>query len=202
MAGLGYCPEHTLLLAQIEMDTYGDAMGFNIIYEQLAHYVQQRLTDEAARNELSPSRMNLFQRVQRRQPKRSSRALQPQASCRVCQIAGFTAEQGLKVLLEEIEAHNSQILDLYADSDGLCMNHLKMALESAPLPAQSVLPFLLEDALNRLERCRLLMDEYIRKHSWEFRHEAFTPEEEVAWKKVFSFFTGLPSTVLEPPSNP
>lgn len=49
IASLGYCPEHTLLLASMEVKRHGSAMGTSIIYEHLAQVVVHRLRGLAPR---------------------------------------------------------------------------------------------------------------------------------------------------------
>ncbi len=36
------------------------------------------------------------------------------------------------------------------------------------------------------------MKEYIRKANWAYRDEKLTEEEDTAWRKTLTFFTGYP----------
>jgi hypothetical protein len=51
---------------------------------------------------------------------------------------------------------------------------------------------LIQDTLARLTTQEAQMQEYLRKHDWEYRAEGLTPEEQSAWLHTLTFFTGLP----------
>ncbi len=196
IASLGYCPEHTLLLASVEVNRHGSAMGTSIIYEHLAQVVIHRL--ETWHPEKRTSQWRIF--IQRIlgwlniAPPRGSlkNVLSVDSSCRVCQIAEGSAQFSLLTLLEELEVHLDDWGRLLATSDGLCFQHLRDCLDNYLEIHPRATEYLIKDTIQRLEDRSKRMNEYIRKHAWDARHEAITPEEHWAWKEMLSFFSGYP----------
>ena len=192
IAGLGYCPEHTRMLASREIERHGDALGVNILYENLASVVAGRLEtldlpkEPGSRKGKPPSGKS---------HKRADH-LAPASTCRVCQIANQSTDYALKTLLEELETAPSEWQERYAASDGLCLTHLRQCLNAAdryPAPASS----LREDALIRLKRWEEGLRGYVHKHSWDLRDAPLTENERQAWREVLVFFTGKPPFSFE-----
>ncbi len=196
-AGLGYCPTHTRMLASIEVREDGDWMGTNIMYEQLANMVRRLL----AAYPIPKQKPGLWhtlralltskRHTQRSQPK----PLRAQSTCRVCQLAEKTARYALETLLEELSG-TEDMETRYIPSDGLCLNHLRHALEHYSYNYPGAVAFLKEDALRRLERWEEDMQGYILKQTWDHRHEEITPGEQTAWQYVLAFFTGYQPSVF------
>lgn len=197
VASLGYCPEHTLLLASMEVDRHGSAMGTSIIYEHLAQVVVHRLETWHPPEERASQWRIFIQRIlgwlkvapSRRPPKN---VLSVDASCRVCQIADGSAQFSLSNLLEELETHLDKWKRLLAASDGLCLQHLRDCLDNYMEMYPKATEYLIKDTIQRLEDRRKRMNEYIRKHAWDARHEAITSEEHCSWKETLSFFSSYP----------
>ena len=192
LAGLGYCPEHTRMLASRETEQYGDALGVNILYENLASVVAGRLET-----------LDLPKKPGSRKGRRSSGKsykqadhLAPASSCRVCQRADSSTQYALKTLLEELDSAPGDWQARYPASGGLCLSHLDQCLNAAdryPAPAS----FLREDALSRLKHWQEGLQGYIQKHNWDLRDVPLTENERQAWREVLAFFTGQPPSSFE-----
>ncbi len=188
---LGYCPEHTRLLATTELSEYGDVLGTNMIYESLLQALIQRL--QAWQPPRSHPRRILESIVQATgridRPRRSTAVLTTKATCRVCQVAGESSMRALSVLVDELNSPANDWHQLYRDSDGLCLAHLQVCLEQFSSEFPEGVEFLQQNALQRASRWLRDIREYIRKHNWNSRHEAITDEENLAWQQTLAFFT-------------
>jgi len=90
-----------------------------------------------------------------------------------------------------------KVYRLYPGSDGICLAHLRMALQEYAAQYPSAALLLRDHAMNRLTHWEQAMGEYIRKQAWENRLEVVTDEEEKALAHTLAFFTGdQPSAFL------
>jgi hypothetical protein len=192
LESLGYCPEHTRMLASRETEEYGDSLGVNILYENLVGVVAGRLETLDLPKELGSRERKLFSDKSRKQ----TGNLVPASACRVCQMADSSTQYALKTLLEELDSAPGDWQPRYAASGGLCLAHLRQCMNAAdhsPAPAS----FLREDALSRLKRWQEGLQGYVRKHSWDLRDVPLTENERQAWREVLAFFTGQPLSSFE-----
>jgi hypothetical protein len=187
IAGLGYCPEHTRILATRDTKEYGDALGVNILYDNLASAIAGRLVTLDL-----PKEPGLRKRKQSTGKSRMyANHLDPASNCRVCQSADSSMQYALKTMLEELESAPGDWQPRYVASDGLCLSHLKQCLNAADhFPASA--GFLREQALSRLKRWQEGLQGYIQKHSWDQRDVPLTENERKAWREVLAFFTDQP----------
>jgi len=65
-----------------------------------------------------------------------------------------------------------------------------MALARAHDRAPHAFAWLAGDAARRLRLLLKDLQEYIRKHDWNYRHEPMSPEERKAWIRAVAFFAG------------
>jgi hypothetical protein len=190
---LGYCPEHIWQTGALEVELQGDPLGNTIIYEHLVRVTAGRLRHYADR-----AWQRSFPRWRRwlgrlwpplvRVP--APDELQPQARCRVCQSGDSTARSHLHWLLEALSIADDGFRELYARSEGLCLPHLRQALETAAWEDRTGVEFLIAGAFSRLNRLQHDLAEYSRKRSWQFRDEPKTAGELNSWLRAISFFGG------------
>jgi hypothetical protein len=112
--------------------------------------------------------------------------------CPICVIDSQAAHNGLSDLFEAIEQEDQEFRQAYLSSDGICLEHLRQGIRSFGDQHPKAADFILENTVSRLERESADMQEYIRKHNWKYREEKMTKEESEAWRKMLTFFTGLP----------
>lgn len=180
MADHGFCSEHSLLLAAIEMSSDGPTLGINSIYEQLS-----RVTARELRQRKPPAQAWLG---------RFHRSAAPAIiQCPLCAIGAGTETDMTEILFEEIEKEPEKWLKVYSGSDGLCYTHLLEGVSLNGGRFQLAARALLEEAANRLEKQSSEMKEYLRKHDWHYRAEKLSPDENTAWVKTLTFFSGLPA---------
>ena len=93
--------------------------------------------------------------------------------CWICRSLAGTEDIFLRYLCQYLE-DNAGLKDAYAESDGLCIPHLKAAFASA---SPAVGSFLLDKAVSDLERLESQLQEYQRKNDYRFRHEPWGDEK-------------------------
>lgn len=199
----GFCPPHAQMLVAKEMMTSGPTLGVNIIYSLLAKKVVSEL------KEISPAQ-NPGKRVRRAAKKLADRVapdhpllnklaasgkgtlLVPAGRCPLCLTADESARNNLAALFEVLQSGDQKLTEIYKVSGGLCLEHLRSGLEAHLEETPAAADFLIEETIRRLTEEQGQMQEYLRKHNWEYRDEQMTPEEQSAWLHALAFFTGLP----------
>lgn len=197
-AGLGYCAEHTRLLTDISNKNEEKPIGMNILYESLACLVKEAILEYPIPIRRPNSLQMLLRHVFPRWLSEFTPGnLVPKASCRVCQIADGSVHIGLETLMQCLQDPEEKVYRLYPGSDGICLAHLRMALQEYAAQYPSAALLLRDHAMNRLTHWEQAMGEYIRKQAWENRLEVVTDEEEKALAHTLAFFTGdQPSAFL------
>ncbi len=215
---LGFCPTHAWQLQQTEMATWGDGLGTGIMVEDLTGRILREL--EIALGDLEqkvarpspPAWQRWWRHLSqwwRHRLARSARAsanngppgLWPRGRCRVCELSENSEATYLEWLVRGCLQPDFQ--EWYRASDGLCLPHLRRALALAgPKRTQAAL-FLARVAHEKLTRLDGELQEYIRKHAWEFRHEPKLPSEQSAWIRAVAFFAGeMPEVIRHALARP
>jgi hypothetical protein len=179
----GFCPEHTRLVAAIELSKDGSTLGINNIYEEMARSVAGELAAAAKPRQKSTLVSKLKTAIKKP-------AL---PGCPLCKLGDESAANYLSALFEELESEKSATRAIYETSDGLCYPHLRDGLETLAGARPHAAGFVIDHARKRLLVNADQMHEYIRKHDWHYRDEKISSEEMAAWRSTLSFFTGLPA---------
>lgn len=177
-ASLGFCHEHAWLAVDKRL---GDALGFALIYRDVINGILTRLEDGVP---YRVSRRSRF--VLRRIPEqvrniveRVLYALTPQKHCPACQHRDEITHITLSALVKELEV--PAMADALQGSDGLCLPHLRLALELVKnVPACERL---LAIHREKLESLKAELTEYIRKNDYQFMAEGFGKEGD-AWLRA------------------
>ena len=204
IASYGFCNAHTRVMVAQELYTSSIALGTNIIYEHLGRLAAQELKDLRPGADGRPSvwaqikRFSircigwLKQRIKFQSGQLDAALpLQPRGSCPACQAGNNAALNSLHVLCEEI-TRQSDLREKYLASDGLCLNHIRPAIQLYARRFPDAVRLLVDDSVSRLTGQSAAMKEYIRKSNWSYRDEKTTEAEGTAWRKTLTFFTGLP----------
>lgn len=189
----GFCLDHTQMLVSTDLSGSGSAVGVNFVYALLAknisHDLQHLARSEKSRRSFQGflKRLNLAQNRAANKP-----LLAPRGRCPICVQLDQSAHNILATLFELLAEQDKNITTLYHQSNGLCLRHLRSGLmdfmQTHPFAAE----LLIKDAIQRLDTQQAQMLEYIRKHDWAYRQEKITTEEQTAWKRTLTFFTGHP----------
>jgi hypothetical protein len=91
----------------------------------------------------------------------------PSGSCPACDVLEETEARSRKTLLTGLQDEGFRTA--YANSDGLCIPHLRLALVDAP--SEVVFDALKARAVQTRETLLTHLDETVRKHDYRFRHE-------------------------------
>ena len=158
-----------------------------MIYEVLARNASQELA-AAARSARKPS---FLSRLIPTAKQAGRNLLEPSGNCPICDIAQKSAVNNLSVLYEEI-LKNDELRSIYTQSTGICMQHIRQGDSLYGTSHPQAAGFINQHAADVLQKYRTDMQEYLRKQNWEYRDEALSSDEKVAWQKVLTFFTGLP----------
>lgn len=158
---LGFCPQHTWQLYHTEMEQFGSGLGISIIYEDLTRSLANGLRDFETRLPVQPERLRWWQRVWARLQAALGRAapvarpegILPSEPCRVCAHCAEAEESDIHWLVEGCA--DAVFSKLYAASDGLCLPHLRRALERAAQIKPETARFLAADAAAGWKRSRL-----------------------------------------------
>jgi hypothetical protein len=189
----GFCPQHTRVMVAQELFSSSLPLGTNIIYEHLGRVVANELkglkpgSALGAANQVGSGLRKLLG------SSKASGPLHPRGECPACTSENNAESNSLHVLCEELQREHKQgdVRDVYFSSDGLCLAHIRDASERHGARFPKAVGLLIDDAVKRLGSQSKDMKEYIRKNNWAYRDEKLTEEEDTAWRKTLTFFTGF-----------
>jgi hypothetical protein len=184
-ASLGFCDEHAWLAVNKRL---GDALGFSIIYRDIINSVLTQLNDNNKPTHSSRRRtslMRLLPEQMRNMIEKMLTALTSRKRCPVCERRDETTRSLLSVLVEELETPDMN--NALPASDGLCLPHLRLALEH--VKESSVLEKLLTIHREKLENLSAELGEFIRKSEFQAIKEGFGKEGD-AWLRAVSMIVG------------
>jgi len=190
---LGFCQRHAWQLVYMESDLWGAPLDNSIIYEDLVGQIQRGLVSVPAlpvENAESGWWQQVLASLRRRLKGTSHRwaghVLSPHRGCPACE-SGQLMSEGYAVNLARMLAH-AERLDLYATSDGLCLPHLRLALQLADSVADRAR--LIQVTQARLTDLRENLREFGRKQAWQYRFEIVTGNERTSAERAVAFFVG------------
>jgi hypothetical protein len=182
---LGFCHEHAWLAVNHRL---GDALGFSIIYRDLVNTILNQLEDggslvSGSRHGASPFRQ--FPEKARKMIENMLSAMTPRKRCPACEQREETTRAAVAVLTEELET--PAMSDALQASDGLCLPHLRQALEHVKNVSAS--EKLLAIHRQKLDSLRAELAEFIRKNDYQTIKEGFGKEGD-AWLRAIAMLTG------------
>jgi hypothetical protein len=184
-AGHGFCHEHAWLGVNQRL---GDALGYSIIYRDIVNSVLTQL-NENNRPVHSPRRGTAWLRqvpeAVRNTIAKILPALTPRKRCPVCEHRDETTRNILGALVGELET--PEMVNALQASEGLCLPHLRLALERVKDP--SAFETLLTIHREKLERLRTELEEFIRKNDYQAIQEGFGSEGD-AWLRAIGMIAG------------
>jgi hypothetical protein len=183
-ASLGFCHEHAWLAVEKRL---GDALGFTIIYHDIVNNILKQLDESSSAADLN-SRKPFLRKLSdeaRARIENILRVISPRKQCPVCEHRDEAIRTILSALLEELR--KSEMTDALYASDGLCLPHLRLALEG--VRDVSVLDKLLAIQREKLQGLRDELAEFIRKSDYQLIDKGFGAEGD-AWLRVLGLVTG------------
>ncbi len=190
---MGFCRRHAWQMYGMEAAEWGSTLGNSIIYEDLTGQVVHRLVASRAAvqtRDSEASRRRGWASLQRwltgKVGYQPQAPLMPSRSCRSCESGAPSAESSGDNLVRIVADPEYQAL--YAGSDGVCLPHLRLALELGDSSAG--LEQLIAATRARLEALQHDLAEYGRKQAWQYHDEGVTAGEQTATARAVAFFAG------------
>lgn len=184
-ASLGFCHEHAWLAVDKRL---GDALGFSIIYHDLVSGVLNRLDDGGSRARPPRRWTSLLTQVPesaRRLIEKMLAAITPRKRCPVCEQRDEITRHTVSTLVAELEM--PEIVEALQASEGLCLQHLRIALEHVRDAAAC--EQLLDIHRTKLEGLKAELAEFIRKSDYRVIAEGFGSEGN-AWLRAVRLMIG------------
>jgi len=184
-ASLGLCREHAWLGVNQRL---GDALGYSIIYHDVVSSLLKRLNGEGG--PVHPVRRRApwpgqIPEALRAMIARAVAIFTPRKRCPVCEHRDEVTRNTISALVKEVTVQ--EVTDAIQASDGLCLPHLKLALEHVDnAPAYERL---LEIHRTKLESLKRELAEFIRKNDYQAIKEGFGSEGE-AWLRAIGMVAG------------
>jgi hypothetical protein len=173
-ASQGYCHTHAWRLTA----QGGSALGIAIVYQDLVRQAARRL----AGARLEPGGL-----LRRAGTGAAVRALTPEARCPACAHRDEMERLSLTTLVEALAQRDKAMQAALEGSAGLCLPHLRRALEVTQDEAGfAFLRGLMEAKLKALAA---ELDEFIRKNDYRFSHEGFGAEGD-SWQRAIGVVVG------------
>jgi hypothetical protein len=160
----GFCRMHAWQLYQIERDEWSDSLDAAVLYEDQLRDVMHTLDSlKRARPAFKPKK-RFFRRLSR---SKSISPFLPQRECPACEHQSQMEANQIDSFIESLG--ETEFLEKYQASKGLCIPHFWMALESTE--DDNLKAFLMNVQRIKLERLSFLLRDYIRKHDYRFANE-------------------------------
>lgn len=183
----GFCREHVAMLARQP----GRALGIALIYRDILQDLIVGLEAPERRKRRWGERFRNFLPGRRRLP-----TLAAKARCPACDISQRHEDSYIELLLAHLD--DAKLYEAYAQGEGLCLNHLLLALARAG--NQETLSRLAQPQIERYTVMLHHLDEFIRKRDHRFRHEPMGPEGDV-WLRAMNTVAGGAGLGLSPESG-
>jgi len=181
---LGFCREHAWLTINRHL---GDALGFALIYNDVVGDLLERLEKN-----VPPPATRQWNALLRRVPEQVGELVQkavyaftPKKRCPACQQQEEAAHNLVATLVEGLE--RPEMVAAIKESDGLCLPHLRMALQQV----KDVRPceLLISIHIEKLKGLHADLAELIRKNDYRFMKEALGKEGN-SWLRAVSMIAG------------
>ncbi|MFN2136942.1 MAG: DUF6062 family protein [Candidatus Promineifilaceae bacterium] len=185
----GYCYEHAWMLPAAGESA---PLGIAILHRDVLNTLRKRLTQMSTGEEQTSSLKarfgRLFKSTEPAQDPAESRYLTPLESCPACVQRRESELLAYASLLEALGKEDGQMQAALLASDGLCLNHLRQALDAAP--NQEAIDALIQTAQSQLDDLIRDLDEFIRKNDHRFRSEKISSSEGESWRRALQRVSG------------
>jgi hypothetical protein len=181
---LGFCHEHAWLAIDKRL---GDALGFAIIYNDILLTTLKRLDEDTP-----TAALGRWARMLNGVPEQISALVQkalyvftPRKHCPACHQRDEMTKIFISTLVDELG--KDEMAEALRASDGLCLPHLKQALQKVK-SAQSY-ETLLSIHRQKLESLQAELAEFLRKNDYRFMSEGFGREGN-SWLRAVAMMIG------------
>lgn len=192
---LGYCQEHTWLLPNA-----GDSapLGIAVIHRDLLNTIHKRLEQSDFGKVRRNSLRNVVSEAIRSDDGGSRRTagakyLPAKSQCPACERRDEAEKLALHALTEALAVQDADMKSALRSSDGLCLPHLRKALETAR--NREAFDSLVKITQGQLSTLIQDLDEFIRKNDHRFRHEKINERERGSWRRALQRVVGPKSSL-------
>jgi len=186
---MGFCHRHAWRLASFGG---GVRLGLAIIYQDFIKQVSRKLDKARYQSPGGVSLNRLQETMSRKKPSSATQSLvqnlHPQKSCPACRHETELETLAITTLVDLL-AEDERLREAFETSAGLCLPHLRRALEL--VRDETTFNLLLEITQAKLVQLIAELDEFVRKHDHRFRHEKFDTEGD-SWRRAVSQIVGTP----------
>jgi len=183
----GFCREHVAMLSRQP----GRALGIALIYRDIVRDLSVGL------HKAQIQERGWIDRLRERVPWHRRQATLPATrQCPACDIAQRHQDSYIELLLAHLD--DVKLSAAYAEGEGLCLDHLILAIDRAP--DQATVQRLVQPQIERYTVMLHHLDEFIRKRDHRFRHEPMGEEGDV-WLRAMNAVAGGAGLGLSPKSG-
>ena len=187
---LGYCQEHAWLLPNA-----GDSapLGIAIVHRDIVNTIHKRLGESDFVKGRGRSLKAVISGAKRfddgaSHTKATAKYLPVKAQCPACERRDEAEKLALKSVTDALEKQDADMNSALQISDGLCLPHLRRALENVRnREAFNSLVTITQEQLSALIQD---LDEFIRKSDHRFRHEKIGETERGSWRRALLRIVG------------
>ncbi|HEY3476105.1 MAG TPA: DUF6062 family protein [Anaerolineales bacterium] len=184
-ASLGFCHEHAWLAVEKRL---GDALGFSIIYQDIMNSILRQLEHDGSPRRAQRNWTELVGQLPeatRRLIQKILPAITARKRCPACEHRDQVTRTILASLVKEL--HHAEVVDALEASEGICLSHLRLALEDVRDGPAAERLIAIQSA--KLARLRTELAEFIRKNDYQVSKEGFGSEGD-AWLRVIGMVVG------------
>ena len=186
---MGFCHKHTWGLPDAGA---GARLGVAIIYHDFLEQVNKKLDQASFQPSGGISLRRARESLSRKQPAAATeaivRALEPQDPCPACLHHAELEAISTITLVEMIGKEDERMLTALRNSVGLCLPHLRRALELSR--DEATFRRFISLTTETITQLQTELAEFRRKNDHRHLDEKLTPEESNSWKRALSLVVG------------
>ncbi len=182
---LGFCHEHTWRTPEAGESA---PLGIAFIYRDVVNTLNKRLKQVEFQSQ-GPAIWRQLKGSVGVEGKNASVAklLEATAVCPACERRAQMEGLAITALVEALAQNDPRLLEKLTQSGGLCLPHLRQALDKAA--SQTAFDHLVNLTSAKMEALIVELDEFIRKNDYRFQHEGFN-EEADSWLRAIRLVAG------------
>ncbi len=192
---LGYCPEHAWLLPNAGESA---PLGIAIIHRDLLNTIHKSLGDSSFGKSRRSSLKSVVAgalRFDSGAPSTppASQYLPVMDQCPACARRDEAEKLALKSVTNALERQDADMVAALRDSDGLCLPHLRRALDL--VHNREAFDLLVTITQEQLASLIQDLDEFVRKNDHRFRDEKISETERSSWRRALLRVVGPKNTL-------
>jgi hypothetical protein len=184
----GYCHEHAWMLPESGESA---PLGIAIVHRDILNTLRARLSEESYSKEKRSSLRAAVADALNPDPtavQERSKHIPQKTLCPACERRLETEHLAFASLLEALDKEDQPMRAALESSDGLCIVHLRQALNLARSP--QAFETLVEITAEQLSTLIDDLDAFIRKNDHRFREERISSKEKASWQHALQLTSG------------